>query len=70
MLICKIEKLIIDSGLRKAFVADKLKISVRQLRHYETGKSYIPMDKAFILVNLLNCKVDDLYEVIDDKEIK
>lgn len=66
MLVCNIEKLIIDSGFRKAFIADKLKISVRQLRHYETGKSFIPMDKAYILANILNCKVDDLYEYIDE----
>lgn len=57
-----IEGLILNRGLRKEFIADKLNVSVRQLRNYETGKSLMPMDKAFILAELLNCKVDDLYE--------
>jgi len=57
-----IEELILNSGLRKEFIADRLNVSVRQLRNYETGKSLMPMDKAFILAELLNCKVDDLYE--------
>lgn len=58
----KIEELIKERGLMKSFVADKLKISVKQLRNYETGHSYIPMDKAYILADLLGVKVDDLYE--------
>lgn len=62
MLNSNIGNLIKESGLRKAFVAERLKITVRQLRKYETGESLIPMDKAFILIEMLNCKVDDLYE--------
>ncbi|MBT2603712.1 helix-turn-helix transcriptional regulator [Bacillus sp. ISL-53] len=62
MLTSNIEQLIKKSGLRKGFIAEKLKITVRQLRKYETGESLIPMDKAYILVKLLKCKVDDLYE--------
>jgi hypothetical protein len=59
---CKLEQLIIKSGLRKDFIANKLEISTRQLRNYELQKNYIPMDKAYILSELLNCKLDDLYE--------
>ena len=59
---CMLEKLIKESGLRKDFIADKLEISTRQLRNYELQKNYIPMDKAFLLSELLNCKLDDLYE--------
>ena len=64
MLKSNIEELIYNSGFKKQFIAEKLKISVKQLRNYETGKSLIPMDKAFILVRLLgdDLKVDDLYE--------
>lgn len=58
----KIEELINDSGLQKKFIANKLNVSVHQLRNYETGKSLIPIDKAFILAELLRKKVDDLYE--------
>lgn len=56
-----IEEFIKKSGLRKAFIAEKLKISVRQLRKYETGDALIPIDKAYILATLLNVKVDELY---------
>lgn len=57
-----IEKLIDRSGLRKGYIADKLNVSVRQLRKYEKGESLIPMDKAYILADLLEVKVDELYE--------
>lgn len=59
---CRIEELIKERGLRKDFIANKLGISSRQLRNYELQKSYIPMDKAYILADLLGVKVDDLYE--------
>ena len=58
---CNIEKLVSESGLKKAFIASKLGISVKQFRNYETGISLIPMDKAYILSRLLKVKVDSLY---------
>jgi len=58
----KIEELIKQRGLKKNFVADKIGVSVRQLRNYETQEQYIPMDKAYLLADLLGVKVDDLYE--------
>ena len=61
-MISRIEELIIKSGLKKSFIADKLEVSVKQLRNYETGHSLIPIDKAFILADLLKVKIDDLYE--------
>lgn len=63
MLRCRLEEFIKESGLRKDYIAAKLEISTRQLRNYELQKSYIPMDKAYILKDLLRLeKVDDLYE--------
>lgn len=62
-----IETLIEKSGLRKKFIADKLGVSTRQLRKYETGQAFIPMEKAFILARLLGVKVDDLY-IIEEEE--
>jgi transcriptional regulator with XRE-family HTH domain len=61
-MISLIEELIIKSGLKKSFIADKLEVSVKQLRNYETGYSLIPIDKAFVLADLLKVKIDDLYE--------
>lgn len=57
-----IEDLVKASGLKKNFIADKLEVSVKQFRNYETGHSLIPIDKAFVLADLLGVKVDDLYE--------
>lgn len=65
---CKLEELIKESGLRKDYIAKKLKISTRQLRNYEIQKNFIPMDKAYILANLLGVKTDDLYEWKEDEE--
>jgi len=56
-----IKKLSDESGYKKKFIADKLNVSVKQYRNYETGHSLIPIDKAYILASLFNCKVDDLY---------
>jgi len=67
MLKPNIEQLIEKSGLRKGFIADKLQITVRQLRKYEKGESYIPIEKAYLLADLLDVKVDDLYERIVDE---
>jgi DNA-binding XRE family transcriptional regulator len=59
---CNIEELIIKSGLRKDFIARKIDVSTRQLRKYEKFELYIPMEKALLLAELLDCKVDDFYE--------
>lgn len=61
MLKSNIEKLIAEKGLRKDFIAGKLGVSVKQLRNYETGKSLIPIDKGFLLAELLDCNLDELY---------
>jgi len=63
---CKIEELILKSGLRKSHIAERLGVSVRQLRKYEKMESLIPIDKAFVLARLLEVKVDDLYEWEDE----
>jgi hypothetical protein len=63
MLRCRLEELIKNSGLKKEFIANKLGISTRQLRNYEVQISYIPMDKAYLLKDVLRLeKLDDLYE--------
>jgi transcriptional regulator with XRE-family HTH domain len=63
---CRIEDLIKEKGLRKDFIAKKLGVSYRQLRNYETMDSFPPIDKAYILADLLGVKIDDLYSRIED----
>ncbi|MGD6899358.1 helix-turn-helix domain-containing protein [Bacillus infantis] len=62
MLRCHLEEVIIKSGLRKGYVADYIGVSVRQLRKYEKMESIAPIDKAYMLADLLNCKFEDIYE--------
>ncbi|RVT67638.1 helix-turn-helix domain-containing protein [Niallia taxi] len=62
MLICHLESKIKESGLRKSFIADHINVTVRQLRKYETMDSIAPIDKAFMLADILNCNFEDIYE--------
>lgn len=66
----KIKSLIDESGYKRSFIAEKLGVSVKQLRNYESGYSLIPMDKAFILVKLLHVDLNDLYEEKNMKEVE
>ncbi|MEH6992911.1 helix-turn-helix transcriptional regulator [Neobacillus drentensis] len=67
MLISRIEELIRKRGYKKAFVAEKLEITVKQLRNYETGRSLIPIDKAYTLADLLEVGVEELYDRSENK---
>jgi transcriptional regulator with XRE-family HTH domain len=67
MLISRIEELIRKRGYKKAFVAEKLEITVKQLRNYETGRSLIPIDKAYTLADLLEVGVEELYNRSENK---
>lgn len=61
-----IEDLIKHSGLRKGYIAGKLEVSTKQLRNYETGHSLIPIDKGYVLADLLGVGIQDLYSRIDE----
>jgi transcriptional regulator with XRE-family HTH domain len=66
MIKSNIRELIEKSGYKRSFIADKLGVTVKQLRNYETDHSLIPMDKAYILAEMIGVKVDDLYSRIED----
>ena len=36
------------------------------MSNYVTGKSYPPVDKAFELAKIFNCRVDDLYTLKEE----
>jgi len=59
-----IENLIKESGLRKDYIASQIGTTTRQLRKYEKFELFIPMEKALLLAELLEKKVDDFYEKI------
>jgi putative transcriptional regulator len=49
-------------GYKKKFIAEQLGISQRQMSKWINGESYPTVPKLFQLAELLQCKVDDLYE--------
>jgi putative transcriptional regulator len=53
------------SKYRREFIQKELGVSANTLTNWCTGKTYPPIDKAFILADLLNVKVEDLYERSD-----
>ncbi|MFS0820745.1 helix-turn-helix domain-containing protein [Bacillus sp. 1P02SD] len=63
-----IEELIIKSGLRDEVFREALGVKQHQLRKIKKGESYPTVPKLFILAKLLNCKTDDLYEVLEGDE--
>ncbi|WP_035322676.1 helix-turn-helix transcriptional regulator [Peribacillus kribbensis] len=63
---CNIGELIDQKGLKKKFVAEVVGVSPQQLSNWLSGRNYPPLDKAYKLAKLLECKVDELYK--DDEE--
>jgi putative transcriptional regulator len=58
----RLNELIEKSGYRKKYIAKEVGITPTQLSNWIASRSYPPLDKAYKLAKLLNCKVDDLYE--------
>lgn len=52
------------SKYRREYIQNILGISANTLTNWCTGKTYPTIDKAYILADLLEVKVDDLYERI------
>lgn len=63
-IISKIGDKIEESGLRDDYIADKLSVSRKTVYNLKKGLSYPTFEKAFILANIIGCKVDELAEVI------
>lgn len=54
-----------DKGIKltQADIARKLEVSRETVSKYFKGTSYPSMDKVFLLSKILNCPIEDLYEV-------
>lgn len=63
-----IGSLIDERGYKKKYIAEKMEITQAQLSNWINNRNFIPIDKAFKLASLLNCKVDDLYNYKEEKE--
>lgn len=62
MLISNIGILIKLSPYKREYIMKELDVSANTLSNWCTGKSIPSLEKAFKLAELLECKVDDLYE--------
>lgn len=58
-----LEEMIHKSGLKKGFLAKQINVTPQQFSKWIKGEHYPPADKLFKLAKLLDCKVDDLYEL-------
>jgi putative transcriptional regulator len=61
MLISRIGELLRVSKYRREYIIKELEITQNTLSNWVTGKTYPTIDKAFILADILEVKVDDLY---------
>ncbi|MGM7719448.1 helix-turn-helix transcriptional regulator [Metabacillus sp. Hm71] len=59
---CRLNELLDERGIKKRFIAKKLKVSPPTVTAWSNDTNFIPMDKAFEIADILGCKVDDLYK--------
>jgi putative transcriptional regulator len=62
MLQPKIKQLIDAKGLKQTFVAEQIGVTPQQLNAWIKGKTYPRIDRAYKLAEVLECKMDDLWE--------
>jgi putative transcriptional regulator len=58
----RIGKLLRASKYKREFIIQELDISKNTLSNWIAGNTYPTIDKAFLLADLLEVNVDDLYE--------
>ncbi|MGD6782125.1 XRE family transcriptional regulator [Sutcliffiella horikoshii] len=63
-----IQELVDKSGLRDKYIRDQLNIQQPQWRNIKKGESYPTVPKVFLLARILDVKVDELYEVIEEDQ--
>lgn len=69
MLISRIGELIRVSKYRREYIIKKLEITQNTLSNWCVGKTYPTIDKAYILADLLEVDVNELYERKKDPSI-
>ncbi len=59
---CRLNEIIDEKGYKKKWIAAQLGVSADVLSRWINGRSMPSLEKAFALADILECKVDDLYE--------
>lgn len=62
MIKSNIGALLRTSKYKRDFIQKELGISANTLSNWSTGNTYPTIDKAFLLADLLEVKIEDLYE--------
>jgi len=57
-----VEDLIIKSGLKKRYIANKIGINENTLTNWMKNRSWPKLNQAVELAKILNCDVNDLYK--------
>jgi putative transcriptional regulator len=68
MLRSNIGKMLRVSKYKREFIIKKLGITQNTLSNWCTGKTFPTVDKAFILAELLEVSINDLYERVEKIE--
>jgi transcriptional regulator with XRE-family HTH domain len=66
---CRIGELIEAKGFKKKYIAKEVGITPTQLSNWLAMKAFPPLDKAYILADLLEVKVDELYDRTDNDSL-
>lgn len=56
-----------EKGLKQKFVAKECGVSQQMLSEYENGKTFPRANILFNIAKVIGCKVDDLYERVEDE---
>ena len=62
----RINELIQQSGLRLGYIVDRLQTSRATFRRWLKGETPFPLLAAVELANMINAKLEDLYEEVDE----
>jgi putative transcriptional regulator len=68
MLRSNIGKMLRVSKYKREFIIKQLGITQNTLSNWCTGKTFPTVDKAFILAELLEVRINDLYERVEKNE--
>ncbi|MGY3715360.1 helix-turn-helix domain-containing protein [Sutcliffiella cohnii] len=70
-LVPKIREIAKKKGIKHKFIAEKMDKTPQHFSKWVNGVGKKPdADELWKLAKILNCKVDDLYEVVEDEGIK
>lgn len=65
---CKLPELLAKKGLLQNQLAEMVRLSRKQISDYATRRRIMSLKNAKIISGALGCRMEDLYEWIDDNK--